>query len=173
MEGAQFDSLTHALISSRRGNVKALLGGAFGMLLAGRAGEQVLAGCKKVGKRCDKNKDCCDGAKCKGGKNGKCKCKSGFDDCNGDGTCEPVTNDVNCGACVPVTPPFSPFAGFCSSDQECCDNALCCTFDDADGPVSICIDVLTHTTACGLSCDSLVNCFNTNQVCVNGECVDE
>jgi hypothetical protein len=39
-------------------------------------------------------------------------------------------------------------------------------------PVAACYELLTHTTACGHSCETIVNCLDTNQLCVNGECVD-
>jgi hypothetical protein len=59
--------------------------------------EQALA-CKKVGRKCDKNKDCCDGARCKGGKNGKCRCKGGFTKCGKQ--CYNLDKDEqHCGAC--------------------------------------------------------------------------
>jgi hypothetical protein len=43
---------------------------------------------------------------------------------------------------------------------------------EIDGPYSGCYDLLSHTTACGLSCETIVNCLNTDQQCVNGQCVD-
>jgi hypothetical protein len=188
MDGSRFDFLARSL-ASRRAGLRALLA-AGTLLLMGE--NEAAAGCKKAGKKCDKNKDCCDGAKCKGNggkKKGKCRCKSGLKDC--DGTCASLADDdANCGACdlscaadefcsdsacqacVPLTLPFEPPAGICTSDRECCGNGLCCTFDDVGGPESLCIDVRTHTTACGTSCDTLVNCFNTDQICVDGVCVD-
>jgi hypothetical protein len=51
--------------------------------------------CKKVGKKCDKNNDCCDGAKCK---KDTCKCKSGRTECGGK--CYKLDKDEkHCGAC--------------------------------------------------------------------------
>jgi DNA-binding beta-propeller fold protein YncE len=59
------------------------------------------AKCKKVGKKCDKNKDCCDGATCKGdskNKKGKCRCKGSKQEC--DKECVDLdTDDQHCGAC--------------------------------------------------------------------------
>lgn len=190
MDSSRFDLLARSLSASRRASLLALVGGALGLVALDM--NEASAGCKKPGKKCDKNKDCCDGAHCQGdrhGKKGKCRCKSGRKECGRE--CIDVdADDANCGgcditcdddqfcadgkcqACVPITPPFEPSAGTCTADRECCGNALCCTFDDVGGPESTCIDVLTHTTACGQSCDTVVNCFNTDQICVNGVCVD-
>src|SRR5215203_2630164 len=70
MDGLRFDSVTRAFATSRRSSIQTFLGAATGALITFRRGEEAAAGCKKVGKKCDKNKDCCDGAKCKGGKKG-------------------------------------------------------------------------------------------------------
>jgi hypothetical protein len=175
---------------SRR-NALVLLAGA---LASGSAFPQpTLAGNgKKVGKKCDKNKDCIDGAKCK---KDKCKCKSGWDECNNDGKCQKLDNDpANCGVCgnvcatgatcsegtcvgppqqcVPLTAVFDMPPATCASSDECCDGGTCCTFREIDGPHSGCFDLLTRQTTCGLSCETIVNCLNTGQQCVNGECVD-
>lgn len=129
MEGARFDSLTHALISSRRGNVKALLGGVLGMLLASRAGEQAMAGCKKEGKKCDKNKDCCDGATCKGK---KCRCKSGLNECGGK--CFDFDKDEqHCGSCTTACAAGESCVagvcaeGGCTADRDSCAPSAICT----------------------------------------------
>lgn len=74
--------------------------------------------------------------------------------------------------CVPITPPFSESAGSCGSSNDCCEGGTCCTFNDVGGPESKCFDLLTHTTACGLTCETVVNCFNSGQICVNGVCVN-
>jgi hypothetical protein len=78
---------------SRR-NALVLLAGA---LASGSAFPQpTLAGNgKKVGKKCDKNKDCIDGAKCK---KDECKCKNRFTKCNKK--CYDLDKDEkHCGAC--------------------------------------------------------------------------
>jgi hypothetical protein len=53
-----------------------------------------------------------------------------------------------------------------------CDSGACCTFREIDGTYTGCFDLLTRQTTCGLSCETIVNCLNTDQQCVNGECVD-
>jgi hypothetical protein len=69
--------------------------------------------CKKVGRKCDKNKDCCDHAKCKGDKKdkkGKCRCKSGYKECNK--RCYDLDKDPqNCGSC----------GNACVPPDACCD----------------------------------------------------
>ncbi len=95
MDEQSFDAFTRGLtaIVPRRRTI-ALLAGVVSPLLTPGA-SPVAAACKKVGKKCDKNKDCCDGARC-GGK--KCKCKSGFSKCNKK--CYDLDQDENhCGAC--------------------------------------------------------------------------
>ncbi|MDF3038476.1 MAG: repeat containing protein [Thermomicrobiales bacterium] len=95
MDEQSFDAFTRGLtaIVPRRRTI-ALLASVVSSLLV-RGAPPVAAGCKKVGKKCDKNKDCCDGARC-GGK--ECKCKSGFDECGGK--CYDLDKDENhCGSC--------------------------------------------------------------------------
>jgi hypothetical protein len=118
MDRRTFDDLTRSLAaaSPRRA---VLAAGAAGMAaLLGRP-EQAAAGCKKVGRKCDKNKDCCDGARCGGG---ECTCKGGRDECAGKcykldsdekhcGTCNNAcTEDETCqqGACEAVVDPCQP-----------------------------------------------------------------
>jgi hypothetical protein len=71
--------------------------------------------------------------------------------------------------CIPNVIPFRPPTGFCSEDNQCCGAGSCCTLGDAP---QACYDLLTNPVACGRSCDTIVNCVNTDQQCVNGECVD-
>ena len=62
MDARSFDTLTRQLTKGlpRRQSLALMIGGMASLLLGGRS--RVAAGCKKVGKKCDKNKDCCDGA---------------------------------------------------------------------------------------------------------------
>jgi len=129
MDGSRFDSLTRALTSSRLGHRKALLGGAFSVLLVGHASERAMAGCKKEGKKCDKNKDCCDGATCKGK---KCKCKSGLTECGGK--CFDLDKDEQqCGSCNTA----------CAAGESCvagvCAEGGCTADLDSCAPTARCI----------------------------------
>jgi hypothetical protein len=114
---------------------------------------EVTLACTKTGKKCDKDKDCCENAKCK---NKKCRCKTGFTKC--DKKCFDLEqNESHCGEC----------------NNACRDGETCCTFFEGPGGfVTACHDLRTQTTACGTGCNNVVNCFNTDQVCVDGECVD-
>jgi hypothetical protein len=117
MDESDFDTLTRYLspFIPRRRTLPILAGALATPLLADP--HAASAGCKKVGRKCDKNKDCCSGSKCKGGKHGKCQCKSGREDCDGDGQCENLNTDAsNCGACGVV----------CVSPDACCDG-VCST----------------------------------------------
>jgi hypothetical protein len=91
------------------------------------------AGCKKVGKKCDKNQDCCDHAECKGR---ECTCKNGFEEC--DGKCFDLDREEkHCGACD------SP----CAAEESCCDGT--------------CVDLATdlgNCGACGRACDETEEC---------------
>ncbi len=142
MDPTRFDSLTRALIASRRATLAGFAAGAVAWLASGA--NPAPAACKKVGRNCLRNSDCCDGAKCKGGANSKCRCKSGFDDCDGNGRCEPLDADnANCGACGVA----------CSSGTTCCDSA--------------CVDLQAdrnHCGSCGAACQ-------VDDVCFEGFCV--
>ena len=110
MDGRSFDGFTRFLTTgrSRRGTLAVLAGA---VPLRGGARE-AQAACKKVGRKCDKNMDCCQGAKCKGGRRGRCRCKSGWEECDGDGRCANLDNDLNnCGACGTA----------CLFPDACCD----------------------------------------------------
>ena len=187
MDEQPFDMLARRL--ARAGPRRPLFGGLAGAVLTRLALPETALACKREGRKCDRNQDCCDGARCKGGKNGKCRCKGGFTKCGGK--CKNFDTDENhCGncntgcaagipcsdgtCCIPVRGAFEEPAGSCVSSDECCAGGTCCTFNDPGGPQSICIDLLTHQTACGSTCETVVNCLNfqPDRQCVNGECVE-
>ncbi len=111
MDTRAFDAFTRnlSLGLSRRGMLAPLIGSIATHVAGAARGAD--AACKKVGRKCQKNKDCCSGARCK---KDKCKCKSGRQDCDGDGVCENLNTDRNnCGTCGVV----------CVSPNACCDGA--------------------------------------------------
>jgi hypothetical protein len=119
---------------SRRGVIGGLGGGL--VAVAGglsRPKPAPAGGCKKVGKQCEKNQDCCDGAECKGG---ECACKDGRDECHG--LCVKLNIDeANCGAC----------------DNVCAAGQLCC--------VAACVDPSAnrnHCGACNVACGETERC---------------
>jgi hypothetical protein len=191
MDARSFDEMARSLRNglSRRGAVMKIMRGVPTALFLGH-GAAVRAGCKKVGKKCDKSRDCCDHATCKGGKHSKCKCKGGYTKCGGK--CYDLDKDKNhCGGCnadcdngtpctdgvccVPVTTDTRTDSDWqCTSSEACCDGGTCCTLLTPDGEIANCFDLLTLQTFCGTSCETAVNCLNFNPVrqCINGECVE-
>lgn len=136
MDASRFDTLTRSLATSRRATRKTFLGAAIGALLAGHTGQDAAAACKKVGRNCDKDKDCCTGAECKGG---ECKCKSGRDECGGK--CYDFANDENrCGGCA--TP--------CTVGETCC-SGVCVNLEGGDR---------ANCGACGTVCDANEACLS-------------
>jgi hypothetical protein len=156
MNAHSFDAITRHLRNGcgRRQAVTLLTSGALSAFLLGR-GSVVQAGCKKVGKKCDKNKDCCDGARCKGDKKdkkGKCRCKGRFTKC--DNKCYDLDKDEqHCGACDTAC-----LAG------ESCVNGICaeggCTIDrDSCAPDGSCISCPDRPgSVCYLDGDGRTRC---------------
>ena len=92
MDANRLDTIATLLAS---GAPRRRLLSACAVALGGAVLPGVALACKKVGKKCDKSKDCCDGATCK---SGKCKCKGGLTEC--DGACVDLDSDnQHCGAC--------------------------------------------------------------------------
>ncbi len=166
-----FDGVIQAMTAgiSRRETLAAL-GGTLPALLAARGADG--RKCKKEGRKCDKNKDCCDGSKCKGGKHGRCRCKSGRKECAGNGTCQNLDNDeLHCGACdVACDAGETCCGGVCCASERCCDNvcvtnlreqAHCGACDIACGEDEICDDELCRVCppefhVCGNGCCRVV-----------------
>ncbi len=167
MDRQHFDALTRHLVSI---TARRSLLGAFAAALLGRLAlpESALA-CKKVGKKCDKNKDCCDGARCKGDKKdkkGKCRCKSSFTTCNK--TCCSASDECFDGACV--TPPGGcpPGADSCGNGVDIfCGDQIGCECSQSTEGQTLCGQVATPGAMCG-QCDSSADCvsFGPGAFCV-------
>jgi hypothetical protein len=126
MDDHRFDALTRALSGTtpRRQALRLLGGGALAGLLTRLGANDAAAGCGKVGDKCERSGDCCTGARCK---NGRCRCKRGWLDCDGDGRCEDHRSDeAACGSCTTV----------CSGSTD-----LCCR--------GTCVDPRIDATNCG------------------------
>ena len=167
MDAPRFDSLTQAVGMSRRGTLKRLLGSAFAAAFLGWGGNNAAAACKKVGQNCDRDNDCCTGAKCQ---NGNCRCKNGRNECGGKCFDRDV-DEKHCGACNNA----------CAADETCCGGE--------------CVDLQSsrdNCASCGAACAAneicaegqCVPCPDGNQLCgeiccapfrecCDGVCVDD
>ena len=135
-----------------------LLGGLAAGLAApllGRFGGRAAAACKKVGRPCDRNGDCCARARCAGG---ECACKAGFDACAGH--CYDLDADEGrCGGCATA----------CAAGEACCGGVCVALDDDPD-----------HCGGCGTRCAEIctVDLDGTRRCrgprcCSEGKCVDD
>jgi hypothetical protein len=158
MDAIRFDALTRAL-TSRRTTRKTLLGAGLGLLLAGRR-RDAAANCKKVGRSCNQDSDCCKDAECR--LSGVCDCKVGFTACSGK--CKDLsTNNNHCGACN----------NECGGGEFCCSGE--CIADCARGEtccngaciVGACFPCPIGNEPCG---DTCCPPFET---CCDDVCVDE
>lgn len=129
MDSERFDDFIRAfaMSPSRRTILRSLGGGVSAALIGTLGYRQAAAACKKDGKKCDKDKDCCSGT-CKG-KKGKRKCRSeplAFG-CTTDDACNqrPCPDDPDGDCAVTITgKPFCFRDGQCfdcSSNQDCVD----------------------------------------------------
>lgn len=170
MDGERFDRWTKTLTTgtgSRRAALRLLAGGALAGILARLSLEEAAAGCGKVGDKCGGDRgDCCTGARCK---NGRCRCKRGWLDCDGNGRCENLrTNPSNCGGCGTVCPSGSCINGACTcatAGSSACPVGCTCTFrrgfteTACIGPTSACDQ--NHT-----QCTSDADCTRLGSVCI-------
>ena len=188
MTGQVFDEIARRLSHGMgRREALALIGGALAAMLVDRE-SVAYAACKRVGQNCDRNGDCCDGARCR---QGRCECKASYDECEEkcyilaederhcggcgnacaasdiccDGACaDPGTDDAHCGACNTA----------CAAGQSCCAGA--CADLDSDR---------RHCGACGVRCDvgwtcedgtcgraTEFRCLDENATDCDGECAD-
>ncbi|HEU5431594.1 MAG TPA: hypothetical protein VFU81_08025 [Thermomicrobiales bacterium] len=127
------DTLTRSQAAGvlRRQILAGLVSGLPAALLGGR--RDAAAACKRVGKKCKKNKDCCNGAKCKGG---NCKCKAGRAACGG--TCVRLDADErHCGGCGVA----------CGAGETCC-SSVCADVEADNGDCGSCGHACAETEEC-------------------------
>ncbi|MBA2518582.1 MAG: hypothetical protein H0V24_02865 [Chloroflexia bacterium] len=134
MDRPRMDALARALAKgSPRRRLVAALATTLPAWALGVRPDHALAGCKKAGRSCDRNSDCCDHAKCK---NLNCRCKDDFSNC--DGKCKKLDNDEkHCGRCD----------NRCRTGEHCCDGD--CTDRDTDE---------RNCGSCGRGCDEQEEC---------------
>lgn len=136
MTERRIDEIARALASGfpRRRLLRGVVAGLGIPLLGGPlAAEPARAACKKVGRRCDRNNDCCDHAACT---NDECTCRTGFRDCNGE--CVDLDKDEqHCGRCDKQ----------CRRAETCCDGECADVQTDAD-----------HCGGCGRRCARSESC---------------
>jgi hypothetical protein len=149
MDGTRFDDVTKALAASaggisRRAACKLLTGGALAGVLARFGLEETAAACKKVGKSCTKQSQCCSKGCCLAigaAATGPKICSTAGATCctaaEGGGYCP------NGGRCGLPTPNLEN--GFCcKSNEKCCSlegaegccpdlNGVCCTEEEGGG----------------------------------------
>ena len=130
--------------ASRRGMVGILLGS---LLLGVRPVAAKRKGCGKVDQKCKKNGDCCKGAACQ---KGKCRCKPGKIDGNGDGVCgDPVCHAGSHTCEVGGTPccPGSECKGKIGDTLVCCGVSLLheCDLGGADPAEFCCSGICDYT----------------------------
>ena len=144
MDNERFDSLTRAAVAapaSRRVLARGLAGALLAGVLARLGRADAVAACGKVGEACQRDGDCCEGARCGGG---TCRCRAGLTNCGG--RCRDLATHRNhCGACfnacvrrevcsegtclAPVCPVEAPIAcgGRCCGPEQRCLNGVCRT----------------------------------------------
>jgi hypothetical protein len=163
MDATRFDRWTRALsaMPSRRQTFAVLLGGV--ALLRETDDSSAGSGCKNVGAKCKKKKDCCSGV-CKG-KKGKKKCKA-----HDTGGCQAGQRSMGCGGGenVPCTTSAGE-DGLCQATTGnggyCSGSGLICTpcSKDAEcrsfcGPDAACIQCAESCVTSGTACVGPVEC---------------
>jgi hypothetical protein len=196
MDAIRFDALARSLVVA--GSRRSLLAAASGVCAAflARFSDEAAAGCKKVGKKCGKKK-CCAGARCS---HGRCRCKKGWSECNGDGLCLNLANDaIHCGACGQTCITGccaggacrTPCGGDCCADcfvestggiiqdsgtEACCAASSVCLSATGDPKKDRCCwpnEICIDNTCCCDGCEGTVLCDGKccpSVACCNGKC---
>jgi hypothetical protein len=182
MDPGRFDDLARALaVGIGRRRLLAVAASLPAALLSPRP-SPVAAGCKKPGKKCDKNNDCCQHATCK---RDRCECKGSYDECGND-CVKLATDEKHCGRCNRrcagnetcrdgrcegsggggVADPCAGVA--CAAGEACCGGA-CVNLNTDSANCGACGTACPEDEACrfGGNCAS---CFP--QTACGGVCVD-
>jgi len=147
MDGTRFDGIARLLAA---GVDRRRLAAGLAALAGVGAPAAALAGCKKVGKTCEKSKDCCAGARCK---NGKCKCKNSYKECQGK--CYDLDKDEkHCGSCRTKCGAGETCRnGTCLGEGNCPAGADSCSGGPAvscgGSPTCGCVQSVEGETRCG------------------------
>jgi hypothetical protein len=201
MDGNRFDTWVKSLRfrANRRGAIRLVAGsGLAGLIDLGRADDA--AACRKAGKKCEKDKQCCS-KMCKGK---KCRCTPLKGSCPGFGTgyrCCPQTG-ATVGCSFRNKPQQCPPNGFfcllgtnapCSEDCQCGGELICdggSTPHCCAAPGHSCADGINDAWCCSAQCGCTApasctcrdvgckspgqTCSQTNQccdgICQSGEC---
>ena len=156
MDAGRFDHWTRRLAASSR---RSVLRRAAGTVLAAALGHRLAS---PAAARCVGRGEACNPASCCGFLNltcrqGTCKCRSGFADCDRDGNCETnrLTDPDNCGTCGSRCPSGVCSNGACTCNRnDHCPQECRCTSRVGGG------GVCARATRCGSipTCESDVDC---------------
>jgi hypothetical protein len=192
MDGSRFDRITRALApgATRRRALLGIAGSAVALLMGQIGVEEATAACIKPGKKgCQgpQHRQCCAGARCKGGSNtkeGRCACKGRLTKC-GTKCVDTKTNRQHCGACNRGCAASGPcIAGQCPCPKE----AVCDGFASPCGRAGsgcTCHFTEENSRACATRefaiCEDFPTCTATSQCdpgeacmlscCTGGRCV--
>lgn len=183
MDGSRFDGLARILATgqSRRQAIFGVASGALAGVLSLPADEQTAAAaCIKLGRNgCEglRNRQCCDGATCRGGsadREGRCLCKKNRKKCGGD--CVNLKKDKrHCGRCDNrCVGPRTCKNGTCVSVLGCragenlCDEQFPANCPATDNPNCFCTTDVEGTPRCSAVFDSVCSDCTRNSDCPNG-----
>ena len=131
MDGPRFDEWVRATArqgATRRAALRLMAGGALGGLLVRFGLGEAAAACARVGQRCARNYDCCDGEYCH---TNRCRCRPDRDRCRRrccstgetcvEGACRRCATDGQCVRFFPDRQEQVPCCGtdVCSPDGVC------------------------------------------------------
>jgi hypothetical protein len=171
MDAIRFDALARSLVvaGSRRSLLAAVSG--IGAAFLARFSDEAQAGCKKVGKNCDKKK-CCAGARCR---HGRCRCKKEWTECGGDGLCRNLSSDPeHCGACGQSCLTGCCAGGVCRDmcGDDCCTECFALQDSQTGDPILETSACCASSKVCNRGTSDLADdrCCAEYEACIDGEC---